>query len=728
MTRPSYRSKTKEQLESENLSLINEVEALRKSVKNGGGDSQRQFTETLHNLQVHQEELRAQNEELRQAQENVERIGQRYRDLFEYSPVGYFIIDDKYTVQDANIAGMSMLGRTKGRIAGKPFLLFVEKGSRQDLDAHFAEVKAARRSSTELWLAPDQGPAFPVILESVQLGDGWGGGWRCLTTALDITDRKRAELALRESETQFRAIFEQSPLAMQIVNRQSVSRMTNRAWVKLWGDDATKASPLAVLGKMGAEERLAEGFAGRSVEFPPVLVAGEPDRREERWIHGYVYPIRRYDASIAEVTLVNEDVTDRKRIELALADRGELLSRQYENLRVLSEISALPPSNSAQRLVEALGLARQHLNLSIGMIGRIEGNRLTVEYHSTSPATEIADGTSFDLDGTYCTLAMEHGDVVAVTHMALSPYADHACYRQHGLESYIGAPIYVGASPYGAVSFSSLEPSHRQFDDGDKEFLRLLARWIASVLEEEAIRRELARSNIELEQFAYVASHDLRQPLRQISSYVSLLERRYSDKLDAEAHEFIAFARDGAARMDRLIADLLEFSRIGRNAKPVAPVQLTETVNEAITNLSASISETNGRVEVTNPLPMVSGNALDLTRLFQNLIGNAIKYRKLDSPPEVTISSEAKAVSHVITVSDNGIGIEPEYFSTIFGVFKRLHTAETYEGSGIGLAICKKIIDQHNGRIWVDSQPGKGTSFHVELPRGILAAPSLGGA
>jgi PAS domain S-box-containing protein len=710
---------TKEQLESENLSLINEIETLRKSIKSGPGENQRKFSEILHNLQVHQEELRTQNEELRQAQVNVEQIGQRYRDLFEYSPVGYFIIDDNYAVLDANIAGMGMLGRTKGRIAGKPFLLFVEKSSRQDLDAHFAEVKALRRSSTELWLTPDQGPAFPVILESVQLGDGWGGGWRCLTTAMNITDRKRAELALQESETRFRAIFEQSPLAMQIVDRQSLSRMTNRAWVKLWGDEARAASPQAVLSKIGAEEQLAEGFAGRSVEFPPVLVAGEGDKGEDRWVHGYLYPIRQQGVPITEVALVNEDVTDRKNIELALAERGESLSRQYENLRVLSEISALPPSNSAQRLSEALALARQHLDLSMGMIGRIDGNRLTIEHHSTSPATEIADGTSFDLGGTYCTLAMEQGDVVAITHMALSPYADHPCYRLHGLESYIGAPIYVGASLYGAVSFSSLTPNHRQFDDGDKELLRLLARWIASVLEEDAIRRELARSNIELEQFAYVASHDLRQPLRQISGYVSLLERRYSDKLDAEAHEFIAFARDGATRMDRLIADLLEFSRIGRNAKPVAPVQLGETVNEAIANLSASISETNGRVQVINPLPMVTGNAMDLTRLFQNLIGNAIKYRMEERSPEVIISTEAKAMSHVITVSDNGIGIEPDYFSTIFGVFKRLHTAEKYEGSGIGLAICKKIIDQHNGRIWVDSQIGKGTSFHVELPRGL---------
>lgn len=249
--------------------------------------------------------------------------------------------------------------------------------------------------------------------------------------------------------------------------------------------------------------------------------------------------------------------------------------------------------------------------------------------------------------------------------------------------------------------------------------MRLLARWIGAVLEEDAIRRDLARSNAELEQFAYVASHDLRQPLRQVASYVSLLERRYSDKLDADARQFIAYARDGATHMDQLIVDLLEFSRIGRNAKPVAPVLLGEVVAEAVANLSTNIAAANGRIEVSEDLPVIIGNASDLVRLFQNLIGNAIKYCLPDRPPVVTVTTEAKHMSHVVTVGDNGIGILPEYFDTIFGVFKRLHTPERYEGNGIGLAICKKVIEQHNGHIWVDSIPGEGTAFHMELPRGL---------
>ena len=712
---------TRAQLEDEIRALRKEVNALRLRAPDGMADSQRRMTETLHNLQVHQEELRAQNEELHQAQAHIEKVSARYRDLFEYSPVGYFIIDDNVTVVDANITGMGMLGRTKGRIAGKPFLLFIDKKCRHDLDNHFATVRSVGRASTELWLSPDQRPPFPVILESVRLGDGWGEGWRCLSTAMEITDRKRAELALQESEIRFRAIFEQSPLAIQIVDAASVPRMSNRSWVRLWGQNSTVPTTDGkhpVLDRIGAASLLHEGLAGRILEIPAIHVAADGERAEDRWVHGYAYPIRGQDDTVPEVVLVHEDITERKRIELALTERTALLRRQYENLRVLSEIAALPPGSASQKLADALDLGRRHLDLSMGMISRVEGSRFTVEHHSASEDTALADGAVFDLGSTYCALVMEQDNVVAIAHWARSPHADHPCYRTRGLESYVGAPIRVRGKAYGTVSFSSATPSQRDFDDGDKEFMRLLARWIGAVLEEDAIRRDLARSNAELEQFAYIASHDLRSPLRQVSSYVSLLDRRYGDKLDADAREFIAFAHDGAVRMDQLVVDLLEFSRIGRNAKPVELVALSEVVHEACANLHSNIIDANGRVDIVGALPMIKCDPSDLVRLFQNLIGNAIKYRLPERPPVVTVSAATGPTSHVMTVRDNGIGIEPIYHDTIFGVFKRLHTPDKYEGTGIGLAICKKIIDQHSGRIWVESNPGEGTAFHVELPNG----------
>ena len=710
MSVPTKLSKTKEQLESDIHTLTREVEMLRRRPSGAMADASRHMAETLHSLQVHQEELRTQNEELRSAHDALERVSNRYRDLFEYSPVGYFIIDEHFSVVDANISGMGMLDRTKARIVSKPFLLFVHRDSRHALDNHFAMVRETGRATAELWLVPDKGEPFAVIVESVRLGDGWGSGWRCLTTAMNITDRKRAELALQESETRFRAIFEQSPLAIQIANAAGVSVMSNRAWVRLWGQGDSAFCH--------GESGLGRALAGEGVEVPAMHVAAPGDQGAERWVHSHAYPIRGRDAATPEAVLVHEDITERKRMEAALAERSALLGRQYQNLRVLSEIAALPSGNTAQRLAEALGLARRHLGLSLGMVSRVEGSRFTIEHHSALTEMGVEDGAVYDLPTTYCTLVMEQGDVVAIRHMVRSPYADHPCYRIYGLESYLGALIQVRGRPYGTVSFSSATPGLRDYDDGDKEFMRLLARWIGAVLEEDFIRRDLAKSNAELEQFAYVASHDLRQPLRQVSSYVSLLERRYADKLDGDAREFIAFAHDGAVRMDQLIVDLLEFSRIGRDRSPLCPVSLADVVGEAVANLQLGIEDAGGRVEVMGPLPVVKGDSSDLVRLFQNLIGNAVKYSTPERPPVVEIDAESGPMSHVVRVRDNGIGIASEYFDTIFGVFKRLHTPDKYEGTGIGLAICKKVMDQHHGRIWVESRPGEGTCFFLELPGG----------
>jgi len=227
---------------------------------------------------------------------------------------------------------------------------------------------------------------------------------------------------------------------------------------------------------------------------------------------------------------------------------------------------------------------------------------------------------------------------------------------------------------------------------------------------------ELIRSNAELEQFAYVASHDLREPLRMISSYVTLLERRYRDKLDSDAHEFIAFAKDGAERMDRLILDLLEYSRIGRLVRPMETVHLGEAIHQAIGNLAVSIADTNARVTLADPLPDVVGDPVELMRLFQNLIGNAIKYHRAAHPPEIAVSAQRYGNEWHIAVADNGIGIAASDFDRIFGIFQRLHARGEYEGTGIGLAICRKIVQRHGGRIWVLSEPDQGSTFMVALP------------
>jgi PAS domain S-box-containing protein len=238
------------------------------------------------------------------------------------------------------------------------------------------------------------------------------------------------------------------------------------------------------------------------------------------------------------------------------------------------------------------------------------------------------------------------------------------------------------------------------------------------ITERRELQESLRRINAELEQFAYVASHDLRQPLRMITSYLGLIGRQMAEQMNDEQKSFLAFATNGAKRLDALILGLLEYSRTGQ-FRAMAPVDLGDVVRDALLNLTIAIQEAGGEVQIDGDLPMVSGDRLDLLRLFQNLIGNAVKYHVPGRPPLVEVSCHQEANEWIISFKDNGIGIAREDKDRVFSIFQRLVTGEEYEGTGIGLAICKKIVEQHGGRIWLDSEPGVGTTFHVALPAAI---------
>jgi Amt family ammonium transporter len=227
---------------------------------------------------------------------------------------------------------------------------------------------------------------------------------------------------------------------------------------------------------------------------------------------------------------------------------------------------------------------------------------------------------------------------------------------------------------------------------------------------------ELARSNADLQQFAYVASHDLQEPLRIVGSYAQLFEQRYKTQVDEKGQKWIFYMVDAAKRMQRLIEDLLAFSRIGTKGREPAPVDSTRCVDDAIANLRMTIQKA-GATVTHGPMPTVLVDAPQLTQLFQNLVGNALKYRD-ETPPEVHITGAPHDGQWRISVRDNGIGIEPRFHDRIFGLFQRLHERGKYEGTGIGLAICKKIVERHGGTIWVESNHDKGTTFHFTLPRG----------
>jgi light-regulated signal transduction histidine kinase (bacteriophytochrome) len=248
---------------------------------------------------------------------------------------------------------------------------------------------------------------------------------------------------------------------------------------------------------------------------------------------------------------------------------------------------------------------------------------------------------------------------------------------------------------------------------------RQLARQNEQLQEEIAARREmevaLRRSNTELEQLAYVASHDMQEPLRMVASYLQLVAQRYKGRLDADADEFIGYAVDGAKRMQALINDLLAYSRLGTKARPFERTDCNKLVDIALRNLAIARAESGAQV-TSDTLPEVMGDPSQLLQLFQNLLSNAFKFKRID-PLQVHVTAQAVDGAWRISVSDNGIGIAPEYFERIFVLFQRLHGRGAFPGTGIGLALCKKIVERHGGEISVDSQEGRGSTFSFTIPR-----------
>ena len=241
----------------------------------------------------------------------------------------------------------------------------------------------------------------------------------------------------------------------------------------------------------------------------------------------------------------------------------------------------------------------------------------------------------------------------------------------------------------------------------------------AKIMTDETARKQLqdslTESNSALEQFAYVASHDLQEPLRTMGTYAQLLTRKYGGKLDAEADQFLAFIVSAAGRMSSLVQDLLAYARLTTEDERPSSIALDEDLEAAITHLDQAIQESDARI-THDPMPTLPVDRGQMVRLFQNLVGNAVKYRKPGQPSEVHISAEQKGTEWVISIRDNGIGFDPQYASIIFAPFKRLHTAEEYPGTGVGLAICRRIVQAHGGRIWAESHPGEGTTVFFTLP------------
>ena len=309
-------------------------------------------------------------------------------------------------------------------------------------------------------------------------------------------------------------------------------------------------------------------------------------------------------------------------------------------------------------------------------------------------------------------------------HMLIAPEIYHPNF-QKGMEEFklCGKGNAVGKT----LELSALRSNNEEFPiELSLSAIKLGEKWgavgiIRDITERKEIEKslnkrteELERSNKDLEEFAYIASHDLQEPLRMITSYVQLLERRYKDKLDQDANDFIGYAVEGSTRMKSLINDLLVYSRVGTKGKEFTSTDINVILKKVLQNLQIALDE--NKVEISiGQMPKIMADDVQMIQLFQNLIGNAIKF-KGDAPPIISVKCEEQNKEFIFSISDNGIGIEKEYYDRIFMIFQRLHTRDQYPGTGIGLAVCRKIVERHGGGIWLDSEFGKGTTFYFSIP------------
>jgi len=623
--------------------------------------------------------------EIQKSEKNLAGLEDRYRGLLEAAPDAMVVVNQSGKVVLLNVQAEKQFAYSRDELVGQNVTNIIPEGFAERMIADGTRTAAealAQQIGTgiELYGLRKDGSEFPIeiMLSPLESAEG------VLVTAAirDISVRKDAERHLAQTEARYRGLLEAAPDGMVVVNKRGEIVLLNahaEKQFRYWRDELIGKKVKSIIPEGFAERLIADGTrtAAEALEQQigtGIELIGLRKDRSEFPIEIMLSPLESAEGIL--VTAAIRDISVRKRAERNLAQmesryRG-LLEAAPDGMVVVNEAGEIVLLNAQAE--HKFGYRRDEL------LGQSVTNIIPEGFAERL----IADGTRTAAEA----LAQQIGTGIELTGS-----------RKDGSEF----PIEIMLSPLESAEGILVTAAIRDITNRKQAEAHLLEKV-----------QELNRSNEELEQFAYLASHDLQEPLRMVASYTQLLSRRYKGKLDSDADEFIAFAVDGANRMQRLIQDLLLYSRVEKKGHDLLEVSSASALKKALFNLQGAI-EQSGAIVTQDTLPDVTADENQLVQLFQNLVGNAIKYQA-PGVPQIHISAARNGAPRwIFSVRDNGLGIDPQFFEKIFGMFQRLHKRDEFEGTGMGLAICKKIVERHGGSISVESTPGEGSTFSFTL-------------
>ena len=611
---------------------------------------------------------------------------QRFQAVIEWAPTAMIVVDEGGTITLVNRRAEECFGYERQHVIGKPIDFLIpqrfREAHRQHLSRFFHAPKArSMGENLDLFGLRQDGSEFPVEvgLNPIRSAEGW----TVVATVQDITERRLAENRLRESEQRFQSVIQSAPNAMILVDREGTLVLANQRAEEYFGYGRNELVGLKV------EQLIPNRFRGGHQEHVTRFFSQPSTRRMgvDRDLYGQRKNGSEFPVAVGlnpiqtnhepHVIASIEDITERRQAELALAESEEHLRRAvvHAPFPVLIHAENGEIIHASQAWGEQSGYVGNDL--------RNADDWATKAYPGRSVAARRAIQQLYQVDA-----PVDEGE--------------HVIRCRDGEQR----TWHFRTAPLGMLR------------DGRRIVITMAAdvtelKRFAQQLERNAT--ELKRSNEDLEQFAYAASHDLQEPLRAVSGYCQLLELEYGEQLTGESTQYLRHIVEGTHRMHTLINGLLAYSRVQRRGEEFEAVDCSSAVQEALKNLSAAIRESGTQISIADDLPIVRGDQAQMVQLFQNLLGNALKYRTSDQAT-VQVQAELRDREWLFSVADNAIGISPEFRERIFQIFQRLHTREEYPGTGIGLSLCKRIVERHGGRIWLDGDVGRGTTFYFTVP------------